>query len=73
MGVESASIWCAKLNSISWPYLEVRSFGYDGNDDTTSPINLEHFLNFEKERHGPLFMSVSPNSCKIAGRMVTIW
>ena len=51
MGVESASIWGAKLNSISWPYLEVGSFGYDRNDDTPSPLNLEHFLNFEQERH----------------------
>ena len=51
MGIESASIWSAELNSISWPYLEVRSFGYHGNDHTTSPMYLEYFLNFEQERH----------------------
>jgi hypothetical protein len=27
-------------------------FGYDRNDDTASPVNLETLLNFEKERHG---------------------
>jgi hypothetical protein len=52
MGVESASVWSTKLNSILWPYLEVRLFGYDRNDDTASPVNLETLLNFEKERHG---------------------